>query len=310
MGNHTSFVILLTYFEETTVQKLRETFHISKVEESIFKYVGLNIVNCASHIEVSQDEFIKNMEPIALTASRQSQKTSKLTHDETGLLRSLVGQANWVASQTRPDICYKVLELSMCLSRQPEVRHLIQANKFVRKIKADCYKLIFPSMDDINNLKIVTYSDAAHANLPDGASSTAGYITFLADGTHSSVISWRSSKIKRIVRSSTAAESLALSDALDDALYLREVFAELLGKTLQIFAYIDNKNLHSVIHSTTAITEKRLRIEVAAIKEMIARKEISVRWVPTTDQLADSLTKRGSHTRKLIDVLTFAKLSH
>ena len=42
-------------FEETTVQKLRETFHISKVEESIFKYVGLNIVNCASHIEVSQD---------------------------------------------------------------------------------------------------------------------------------------------------------------------------------------------------------------------------------------------------------------
>ena len=248
------------------------------------------------------------MEPIALTASCQSQKTSKLTHDETGLLRSLVGPANWVASQTRPDICYEVLELSMCLSRQPEVRHLIQANKLVRKIKADCYKLIFPSMDDINNLKIVTYSDAAHANLPDGASSTAGYITFLA--AHSSVISWRSSKIKRIVRSSTAAESLALSDALDDALYLREVFAELLGKTLQIFAYIDNKNLHSVIHSTTAITEKRLRIEVAAIKEMIARKEISVHWVPTTDQLADSLTKRGSHTRKLIDVLTFEKLSH
>jgi len=100
-------------------------------------------------------------------------------------------------------------------------------------------------------------------------------VVFLAGDVWSSVISWRSSKIKRVVRSSTAAESLALSDALDDALYLREVIAELLGEKLAIIAYIDNKNLHSLIHSTTAITEKRLRIEVAAIKEMMARNEVS-----------------------------------
>jgi len=93
-------------------------------------------------------------------------------------------------------------------------------------------------MDEVTKLTIVVYSDASHANLPDGS-------------------------------------SLALSDALDDALYLREVIAELLGEKLAIIAYIDNKNLHSLIHSTTAITEKRLRIEVAAIKEMMARNEVS-----------------------------------
>jgi len=130
------------------------------------------------------------MEPIPLTSSRQSQKASKLTPEEIALLRSIVGQANWVASQTRPDLCYDVLELSMCLSRHPEVCHLIQANKMLRKIKTDCYQLIFPHMDEVTNLTIVVYSDASHANIPDGSSSTAGHVVFLAGDVWSSVISW------------------------------------------------------------------------------------------------------------------------
>ena len=101
--------------------------------------------------------------------------------------------------------------------------------------------------------------------------STAGHLVFIAGGGKASVLSWRSSKIKRVVRSSTAAESLALSDALDDALFLREMIGELIGKKLQIHANIDNNNLHTLIHSTTSITEKRLRIEIAAVKEMIEK---------------------------------------
>ena len=45
----------------------------------------------------------------------------------------------------------------------------------------------------------------------------------------------------------------------------------------------------SLIHSTTAITEKRLRIKVAAIKEMIHRNKITcVNWIKNEDQIADS----------------------
>ena len=82
------------------------------------------------------------------------------------------------------------------------------------------------------------------------------------------------------------------------------MISELIGKKLKIHAFIDNKNLHSLIHSTTAITEKRLRIEVAAIKEMIHRDEIEcINWIKNEDQIADSLTKRGSSCQRLIDIL-------
>ena len=231
-------------FDEEVVKKFRETFQTSKTEQSIFKYVGLNIENHDDHIQVSQDKFVRNFENIPISPSRLSQKNSKLTSEELALLRSLVGQANWIASQTRPDINYDVLELSMCLSRQPEVRHLIQANKLVRKIKADDFGIKFSKIEQSDGeLKLVVYADASHANLPDGASSTAGHLVFIAGGDKASVLSWRSSKIRRVVRSSTAAESLALSDALDDALFLREMISELIGKKLQIQAHIDKVQL-------------------------------------------------------------------
>ena len=171
---------------------MRETFRIGKIEESVFKYIGLNIVNHKNHIAVSQDEFVKQIQPIPIATTRQSQKTAKLTKEELMELRSVVGQANWVASQTRLDICYDVLELSMCLSRNPEVRHLLQANKMIRKMKSDYYALIFPRMNDISNLQVEVYSDASHANLPDGSSSTGGYIILLTVDDKLSVIMRRS----------------------------------------------------------------------------------------------------------------------
>ena len=49
---------------------------------------------------------------------------------------------------------------------------------------------------------------------------------------------------------------------------------------------------------------KRLsRIDMAAIEEMVEKKQISVSWVGTSGQLADCLTKRGTSTEKLREVL-------
>ena len=45
------------------------------------------------------------------------------------------------------------------------------------------------------------------------------------------------------------------------------------------------------VHSTTANEEKRLRVEIASIRESIRRKEVEVEWVENQRQLADVLTK-------------------
>ena len=45
------------------------------------------------------------------------------------------------------------------------------------------------------------------------------------------------------------------------------------------------------------------RIDMAAIEEMVEKKQISVSWVGTSGQLADCLTKRGASTEKLREAL-------
>ena len=47
---------------------------------------------------------------------------------------------------------------------------------------------------------------------------------------------------------------------------------------------------------------------MARLREMVSKEEIEVFWVEGGLQLADSLTKRGASTLKLLDVLSKAKL--
>lgn len=50
--------------------------------------------------------------------------------------------------------------------------------------------------------------------------------------------------------------------------------------------------------------ERRLRVDISVIKEMILREELSsLKWIPTSMQLADPLTKVGSDPTKLTAVL-------
>ena len=59
-----------------------------------------------------------------------------------------------------------------------------------------------------------------NANLPNGANQ-GGFIIFLANQTQSSCpISWASGKVKRILKSRLAAETLAMVEAADTAYFM------------------------------------------------------------------------------------------
>ena len=59
-------------------------------------------------------------------------------------------------------------------------------------------------------------------------------------------------------------------------------------REIPIEAIIDNKNLHSIIYSTKLIREKRLRIDIATIKEMLSQGEINkVTWKQTLFRLSN-----------------------
>ena len=170
-------------------------------------------------------------------------------------------------------------------------------------------------MGNLANIKIVLYSDASYANLSDGISSAGGHIVFLeGENENCCPISWNTKKIRRVVKSTIAAEALSLVDGLDTAFYVGSIVTEILYRNadcnkIPINCYIDNHSLYENLHSTKSVSEKRLRIDIAAVKEMMQKGEISdVNWIEASYQLSDCFTKKGASSKKLINVLKSGQL--
>ena len=128
-------------------------------------------------------------------------------------------------------------------------------------------------------------------------------------------IQWQSKRIRRVAKSTMAAECLALEDAVDYAFYLICVILEMLRlKTddVEIRCFIDNKSLYDSIHCTTNVKEeKRLILDISLIKEMIQKNEItSVSFVESKEQLADCFTKQGASSTLLRDAIESGSLAN
>ena len=122
----------------------------------------------------------------------------------------------------------------------------------------------------------------------------------------------RPDKIKRVVRSSLAAEALSLQEGLEDAIYMKHLLCELLSlpaTCLPIFSFVDSKGLVEAVHSTRLVDDKRLRINIGAIKDSLAKHEIeTVYWLPGTAQIVNWMTKRGAAGFQLLSALQSGQL--
>ena len=93
---------------------------------------------------------------------------------------------------------------------------------------------------------------------------------------------WNSSKIKKVVRSTIAAETLLLVDGCDVAIYINNLLSEPLHtkcNCLIITVYTDNQSLYDAVHSMKQALEKCLLATISAIQEMVERNEITVTWI-------------------------------
>ena len=154
----------------------------------------------------------------------------------------------------------------------------------------------------------MTYTDASFANTNNGQGSVGGQIVFLADKRDKvAAIDWHAGKVKRVVRSTLAAETLSLVEGIENTLYHRVLVSELTGKKpekFEIKAIIDNKSCVESIKSTSQVDDKRLRIEIGELKELIHDKQVNeISWVPGSAQVADTLTKQGASGLMLLDII-------
>ena len=244
-------------------------------------------------IQLNMDEYIDG---IHLTKITPGEEGRPLTEEEAFEYRSIVGRLNWIAQGARPDKSFSVIELSTKF-RKPTLRDLNQAVRIMRKVKEVKSAVHFPELGSSQSLKVFT--DAAHGNLPDGFSSTMGLVVFLAGNGRVAPVSWRANKIRRVVKSSLAAEALALQEGVDEAVYIQKMLSEM-GLQVSIHAFVDNRNLVEALHSTKYVDDRRLRIDIGALKQSLEREVTAVHWCPGGHQLADSLTKRGADGMHLL----------
>jgi hypothetical protein len=82
---------------------------------------------------------------------------------------------------------------------------------------------------------------------------------------------------------------------------------EILGlpsKSIDIYAFVDNKSVIDSVYSTKLVDDKRPRIEIAALSESVTRGEVKqIQWCTGQKQLANCLTKAGANGLCVLDIL-------
>ena len=241
-------------------------------------------------------------------------KDQPLTEQEKTLLRQMVGSLNWVVRATRPDLSYDLIDLSTRFNNGT-VEDLKRARKCLGNLKQNRADIKIPNLIKLSSTDIFCFTDAAMGNLNNKVDSCGGYVIFLVNKNNGlcAPIEWKANKVQRVVLSSLAAETLSLYDGLDAALGIRNLLQNLLGnygEDIKVVAFVDNKSLTEAIYSMTAVSEVRLRREIAVIKEMIRSGGVRmIKWIPGQSQLANVLTKKGQSGADLLQVLQEGRMS-
>ena len=214
--------------------------------------------------------------------------------------RALTGQLSWVSTHTRLDIAFETCRASSTFY-DAKVEDLLRLNKLVERVKRESINLYFPRLQGIMKCSLECYTDASLHNLPN-CKSQKGVLIFLQDefGKRCPLF-WKSKKIERTVKSSIAAENLALVDGAGKCVELAQILRQIIeGIDIKIICYTDNKSIVDAISSTKKMDNPMLNIDSLIIRQYLEKGMIDkVQWIKGEMQLADPLTKLGVCTDKI-----------
>ena len=290
-------------FEVAVIAKLCKRFLAGKHKENQFNYVGFQITQYSSGVLMDQNEYAENIDIKKMSAERETHKDDLLTTRELTDFRAMIGSLNWLVQGTRPDLAFAMTELSTKF-RNARISDYVAAKKLLLKAKSSKCEIFFPDLGEPESWTMAVSADASYGNLNAGVDSCMGYLVFMVNNNLSCPIAWRSGKVKRVVRSTIAAEALALVEGIEEGIYMQNTMSILLNSRVSIIGFTDHLGLSEAIRSTKLADDRRLRLDIAAVKEMLVGGVLKeVRYCSTHDQLADSLTKKNADNKKLLTCL-------
>ena len=310
-GGHETFDRIMT--------AVRKELDFGAWDIGSFRFKGRQISQMLNgEIVYDMDQYKHELEQIEVSKAEKTKPERILNSKEHTQFRGSVGSLGWLIGHCRPQLSFQLPELRRKQS-SPTVQDLLRLNKVIRNAKAIERKIKTRSIP-LEHLRFMGVHDAAHANIEGGASQQ-GHLIFAVHASITncrvldSVLSWQSKKIKRVVRSSLAAEASSMSSCQEHLDWMRTMWAQMtssefvLEKNEQFFKARPSilithcKSFCDTIHkegAAPASTDKRLAIELAIVKAKAVSGETDLRWSDARYQIADCLTKHASRKSEAV----------
>jgi hypothetical protein len=213
------------------------------------------------------------------------------TPQEIQLYQRKIGSVTYAAITTRADIARATQKLAEFLTN-PSPEHHAAADHLIDYLHGTRY-FALEFGGDIRPMepRFIAASDAAYGDDPVSRVSTEGYVFELFD----SLIDWQSKKQACVSKSTTEAETRALSNVCSWLIWWQRFF-DYIKLDLQEELVVLCDNLQTVRiamkESPKLITKLRhIDIHQSWIREQTAKGTFKVEWIETSKMPADGMTK-------------------
>ena len=326
-----------TYFQ--IIEQLRQKFTFGKfvfLDESPdgVSFNGRRLKNDGKGgFLIDMKKFInERLFPVELERGRKSMLKEPATREEREAARAAVGALTWAAKEGRPDGAATASLVASSL-KVLTVGDIVDLNKCIEKMKETAGRELRIQHIPEDELCWGVITDASYANVRGGRSQ-GGFCILVYEKKVAfgevgkcNLLHWKSSKIHRVVNSTLAAETQAMSRGLSELMWAVTVFQELVNPHFDMKEWQDHlKNQRMESHASTnaskelknlAITDarsifdhltketsgyaadKRTAIEMQVIQQHLRESGARVKWVPNPAMIADVLTKRGGNAEPL-----------
>ncbi len=251
-------------------------------ERGILKFnQSKQIEMIAREFRVTDSNFVHTPieEKLCLSTKAEEIVDSKLPK----LYRRLLGKIMYVMLGSRPDVCYSVSLFSQFQNSPNRMiyNHLLRVLKYLWHTRE-----LFLVYHKYEKLNLQTFVDADWANCPTSRKSISGICCFLSNN----LIAWKSRKQSIVTLSSSDAEIIALCEGTCETLSIKNILNEFSDEDVNIEMFEDNANCIYFAYGCTK-KSKHLEIKYYFIRDYVRRGIIRILSVPSSEQVADIMTK-------------------
>jgi transposase InsO family protein len=282
-------------------------------------FLGIKVTRSGSILQLSQEAYTCNIlekfgmkdchpQPSPCDPSAVITEANNVPLPDNIPYRQAVGCLIYLATSTRPDLCFAVNQASRHLS-SPTMFDWIQVKRIFRYLAGT--KSFGVSFDSNTPFRLTAYADADWGGDIDSRRSTTGFTLMLSGGC----ISWKSQLQKTVALSSMEAEYMSASQASQEIIWTRNILADLGYEQKEpTLLYEDNQSCIALTkESRYHKRAKHIDLKYHFIRQTILKQQIALKYCPSAEQKADILTKPLSRVKhqegvKLLNLITGTQL--